>query len=417
MNIPRSAGIILHISSLPSPHGIGDLGPSVYRFADFLQAASVRYWQILPLNYTDEGSGFSPYSGLSAFAGNIFFISPDLLVEDGLLRPDEVEVGQPFPVSPVSFPAMATHKRRLLDSAYQHFTWEASQQLRDEFGQFCHENQSWLEDFALFMALKNHFNGQSWSDWPEEIRKREKKAWQKQKASLAESIEKQAFFQFLFFRQWNRLKAYCAERNISFIGDLPFYVSYDSADVWTYPQYFKLDEQQKPKVMAGVPPDYFSKTGQLWGMPIFDWEMLKKDAYGWWINRIAQNLRMFGLLRLDHFRAFAAYWEVPATEQTAVRGYWVEGKGMDFFPLLQKKFPDLPFIAEDLGEIDQPVHDLIARFQLPGMRVLQFAFYDNMPQSPYAPHHHVAHSVVYTGTHDNNTVAGWYKNGLKATDR
>jgi 4-alpha-glucanotransferase len=230
-------------------------------------------------------------------------------------------------------------------------------------------------------------------------------------------VEQQQFWQFLFFEQWHRLKKYAEERHVYFVGDMPFYVGYDSADVWAHPFFFKLDAQLKPRVVAGVPPDYFSETGQLWGMPIFDWDALKKAGYSWWINRIEQNMKMFTLLRLDHFRAFSAYWEVPATGKTAINGHWVKGMGTDFFTQLKKEYPDMPFIAEDLGEIDQPVKDLIHKFRLPGMRVLQFAFFEDMPHSSYIPHHHTPNSIVYTGTHDNNTAVGWFEKDLTRADK
>lgn len=412
MHIPRSCGIILHISSLPSAYGIGDLGPAAYHFADFLTSASVRYWQILPLNYTEEGSGFSPYSGLSAFAGNTFLISPEVLKEQGLLGADECRPKTDFPPSVVDYPEMVKYKQSVFDAVYRNFRKGRLEDLNRQFSAFCQENRAWLDDYALYMALKTRFGGKPWFDWPAELRNRDEKVLQKAAEELSNDSEKQRFLQFLFYRQWNALKDYCDERQVEFIGDLPIYVGYDSADVWANSQYFKLDEQRKPTVVAGVPPDYFSETGQLWGMPIFDWEKLKHENYAWWISRIAHNLQMFGILRLDHFRAFAAYWEVPASEKTAIGGQWKEGPGTDFFKHLKKKFPDLPFIAEDLGEIDQPVRDLMDQFKLPGMRVLQFAFGDDWPRSVYIPHHHVPNSVVYTGTHDNNTIVGWYEKDL-----
>lgn len=417
MHIPRSCGVILHITSLPSPYGIGDLGPSAYRFADFLESASVRYWQILPLNYTDEGSGFSPYSGLSAFAGNTFLISPELLLEEGLLDSVDVKLEKPFNASSVDFSAVVPYKRNLFDVAYQRFKNAASPELFRLFKRFCKENREWLEDFALYLALKTHFDGKGWSAWPEAIKTRQPAALNRARADLHEEIEKQQFLQFIFFRQWSKLKKYCEDRKIQFIGDLPFYVGHDSSDVWAHPHFFKLNGEMLPLAVAGVPPDYFSKTGQWWGMPVFDWPALKKDQYAWWIQRIEQNMNMFGLLRLDHFLAFSAYWEIPATEKTAMNGAWMKGPGNEFFVLLKKKCPDMPFIAEDLGEIDQPVRDLMVKFNLPGMRVLQFAFGSTMPQSPHIPHHYVPNCIAYTGTHDNNTVVGWFENELTKADK
>jgi 4-alpha-glucanotransferase len=416
MNIPRSCGIILHITSLPSPYGIGDLGPSAYRFADYLESASVKYWQILPLNYTEEGSSYSPYSGISAFAGNTLLISPELLVEDGLLSKKDVNVKRSFEESIVEYSKVLKFKTALFDHAYSNFK-EANAFLRKKFKQFTKTHQDWLENYALYTALKNHFNGKSWDYWPTEIKNRNNEAIEKIKKQLSDSIEKEKFLQFIFFRQWENLQKYCEQKQIKFIGDLPFYVGYDSSDVWSLPQFFKLDDQKKPLLVAGVPPDYFSETGQLWGMPIFDWDNLKRDKYSWWIKRIDHNMKMFGLLRLDHFRAFSAFWEVPADETTAINGSWIKGPGNDFFKLLKKKYDDLPLIAEDLGEIDQPVRDLMSKYNLPGMRVLQFAFGEDMSKTIHIPHHHIPNSIVYTGTHDNNTVVGWFENDLNKEGR
>lgn len=416
MDIPRSSGIILHITSLPSPYGIGDLGPNAYKFADFLETASVRYWQILPLNYTEEGSSYSPYSGISAFAGNTLLISPDLLVEDGLLRKKDLNLKRVFEDSIVEYSKVLQFKKKLFDTAYHNFK-ESSAYYHRKFKSFSKENQLWLEDYALYTALKAHFDGKSWDYWPKDIKNRKAEPIEKLKKQLKEEIEKEKFLQYIFFKQWESLRQYCEEKKINFIGDLPFYVGYDSSDVWSNPQYFKLDDEKKPLLVAGVPPDYFSETGQLWGMPIFDWDNLKRDKYSWWIRRIDQNMKMFGLLRLDHFRAFSAYWEVPADETTAINGSWIKGPGNDFFKVLKKKYDDLPLIAEDLGEIDQPVRDLMAKYNLPGMRVLQFAFGEDISKTIHIPHHHVPNSIVYTGTHDNNTTVGWFENDLSKEDR
>jgi 4-alpha-glucanotransferase len=411
MNIPRSCGIILHITSLPSPFGIGDLGPSAFRFADFLESASVRYWQILPLNYTEEGSSYSPYSGISAFAGNTLLISPELLVEDGLLNKKDLNLKKTFEDSIVEYSKVLKFKTTLFDHAYANFK-NANAFLNRKFKQFCKEQQDWLEDYALYTALKNHYKGKSWDYWPKEVKNRKKQVIEGLKKQLADGIEREKFLQFIFYKQWSNLQKYCEQKKIRFIGDLPFYVGYDSSDVWSLPQFFKLDDEKKPVLVAGVPPDYFSETGQLWGMPIFDWDNLKRDKYSWWIKRIDHNMKMFGLLRLDHFRAFSAYWEVPADETTAINGSWIKGPGNDFFKLLKKKYEELPLIAEDLGEIDQPVRDLMAKYNLPGMRVLQFAFGDDMSKTIHIPHHHIPNCIVYTGTHDNNTVVGWFEHDL-----
>jgi 4-alpha-glucanotransferase len=415
MKIPRSCGIILHITSLPSQFGIGDLGPSAFRFADFLEKASVRYWQILPLNYTEEGSSYSPYSGISAFAGNTLLISPELLVEDGFLSGKDVNVKKPFEDEIVEYSKVLKYKKTLFDYAYQNFK-NANAFIHRKFKQFCKEHKDWLEDYALYIALKDHFK-KSWDYWPSDIKDRKQEPLGKLAKQLKEPIEKEKFLQFVFFKQWGNLQKYCEDKGVQFIGDLPFYIGYDSSDVWANPRFFKLNDEKSPTMVAGVPPDYFSETGQLWGMPIFDWDNLKRDKYSWWVKRIAHNMKMFGLLRLDHFRAFSAYWEVPAYETTAINGSWTKGPGSDFFKLLKKKYDDLPLIAEDLGEIDQPVRDIMAKFDLPGMRVLQFAFGTDMAKSIHIPHHHIPDCIVYTGTHDNNTVVGWLDCDLSKEDK
>ncbi|WP_017731718.1 4-alpha-glucanotransferase [Nafulsella turpanensis] len=407
MNHNRSAGILLHISSLPSPFGIGDLGPESYAFADFLQKSGLTYWQILPLSPTEESSGHSPYSGLSAFAGNILLISPEHLVEEGLLQttdlPEEEKASDQ-----VDFSRATAIKTDLLQRSWQYFKEGASPDLQNEFKTFCKKENEWLQDYSLYAALKKHFGIKSWTDWPEEVRLRKKEALQQLQQQLEGETEQEKYFQFLFYKQWFRLKNYCNERGIKIFGDIPFYVGYDSSDVWSHPDLFKLDDQLEMEVVSGVPPDYFSETGQLWRTPVFKWRERKKEVHHWWVRRIKHSLYIYDLLRLDHFRAFSAFWEVPATEETAINGYWVEGPGEDLFRKLEKEIPDLPLIAEDLGEIDQPVRDLMEQFKLPGMRVLQFAFGDEPGHNPYAPHNHIPHCLVYTGTHDNNTVRGWY---------
>ncbi|MBC7450613.1 MAG: 4-alpha-glucanotransferase, partial [Cytophagales bacterium] len=417
MNIPRSCGIILHITSLPSPFGVGDLGPSAYRFADFLESSYVRYWQILPLNYTDGGSGFSPYSGKSAFAGNTLLISPELLVEDGLLSIEDLYISDSFTTHSADYSKAFDFKMILLNLAYKNFTEHDDHSLVKQFKQFCRKEKDWLEEYAIYSALKKKYNQYSWDYWPENVKNRTKGYLKDLKKEIQEDVEKEKFFQFLFFKQWYALRDYCAQRSIKFIGDMPFYVGYDSSDVWQYPEYFKLDKDKKPLKVAGVPPDYFSETGQLWGMPVFNWKNLKKDDYSWWLKRVHHNIDMFGVVRLDHFRAFAACWEVDASEHTAMNGSWVKSPGMDFFKHLKKKYEHLPLIAEDLGEIDQPVRDLMDKFNLPGMKVLQFGFGKDMPVSIHIPHHHIHNSIAYTGTHDNNTLLGWFEHDLKEGEK
>ncbi len=404
----RSCGILLHITSLPSPYGIGDLGPEAYKFADFMLKSGLTYWQILPLNPVEGDSGYSPYSGLSAFAGNPMLISPELLLDEGYIQEKDLQHKLKFNTSQVDFEKVIQFKKEVLDKSYQSFEKESTQRQSGLFKKFCHEHRHWLDDFADYMAIKNHFGAQAWYDWPTDLRDREKSSMKTFRNKLKESIRKEKFLQFVFFQQWETLKLYCQEQGILFFGDVPFYVGYDSADVWAHADIFKLKNNKKPEAVAGVPPDYFSETGQLWGMPVFDWKKLKKQKYAWWLDRISQNLNMFDLIRLDHFRAFSAYWQVPAGEKTAINGSWKKGPGKRFFRKLSKQHPDMPIIAEDLGDIDQPVYDLMDKFGMPGMKVLLFAFGDGMPQNAYIPHHHTENTVVYTGTHDNNTSLGWF---------
>jgi 4-alpha-glucanotransferase len=404
MNINRSSGVILHISSLYNTFGVGDFGPSAYRFADYLATTGIRYWQTLPLNYTDGGRGFSPYSCLSAFAGNPMFISPELLLEDGLLETTDL-LEHTFEENIVEFDKVFAYKMSLLNKAFERF--EKTEQ--PDFKSFCKKQAYWLDDFTLFLSLKNFYQGAWWLEWPAEIKNRDTRALNKIKKTLEHSIVKEKFIQYLFFKQLALLRTYVTQKNIQFIGDMPFYVSHDSADVWKHPELFKLFKDGRPAKVAGVPPDMFSETGQLWGMPIFNWSALKKTGYDWWIKRITHTLLMCDIIRLDHFRAFSAYYEISATEHTAANGKWVKAPGNDLFKKIQQIHADMPFIAEDLGEIDQPVWDLMKKFDLPGMKLLQFAFFDDAPTSIHNPHNYVPHCISYTGTHDNNTLQGWWK--------
>ncbi len=412
MDLPRSSGVILHISSLYTPHGIGDFGPSAYAFADFLDRTGIHFWQTLPLNYTDAGRGYSPYSCLSAFAGNPLYISLDELVKENLLEASDLQPPS-FEEHVVEFEKVHPYKSALLEKAFRTF----QQKDQKDFLLFCKKNKHWLNDFALFLALKKHYNDCWWLDWPAGIRDREPRALKKIAHTLEPEIYKEKFLQYFFFKQLDALRAYCKEKNIRFIGDMPFYVSHDSSDVWMHPNYFKLHLDKRPAKVCGVPPDLFSETGQLWGMPIFRWGELKKDHYIWWVNRIKQTLNMCDIVRLDHFRAFSAFWEVDASEATAQNGKWMKGPGRDFFKVLKTHYEDLPFIAEDLGDIDQPVWNIMDEFHLPGMKILQFAFTEYTPESIHSPHHHVPHGIVYTGTHDNNTVRGWYDHEVNEEKR
>ncbi|WP_018343770.1 4-alpha-glucanotransferase [Cytophaga aurantiaca] len=403
MKINRSCGALLHISSLYNSSGIGDFGPSAYSFADYLSNCGMTYWQTLPLNYTDGGRGFSPYSCLSAFAGNPLFISPEILLKEDLLLPEDI-TNPIFEEHHVEFDKAYAYKMGLLTKAFERFEKKDA----SEFNTFCSEHAYWLDDFTLFLSIKNFHGGAWWLEWPKELKNREASAITKIKKTLEHDIKKQKFIQYQFFKQLNTLKNYCNYKNIKFIGDMPFYVSHDSSDVWKHREYFKLSKDGSPAKVAGVPPDMFSETGQLWGMPVFNWSALQKTQYDWWVKRVKHTLLMCDIIRLDHFRAFSAYYEIPASEHTAVNGKWTKTPGNSFFNTLKKMLNDLPFIAEDLGEIDQPVIDLIEKFRLPGMKLLQFAFSEHTATSIHSPHNYKQNNVVYTGTHDNNTLLGWY---------
>jgi 4-alpha-glucanotransferase len=403
----RGSGILLHIISLPSPYGIGDLGPWAYKFADFLAETKQGFWQILPLNPTNPAYGNSPYSSFSAFAANKLLISPELMVQEGLLTKRDLEPLPFFSKGGCGYDAVISYKEELFNRAYERFTKNKTDEY--DYERFCLENSDWLGDFSLFVVLKEHFYGKVWNGWQREIRDREPDSLQKAKGQFKNRIDKEKFFQFIFFKQWFSLKNYCNQKGIQFIGDMPLYVNYDSTDVWANPEIFELTEEKKPLVVSGVPPDYFSQTGQLWGNPIYKWNTLRETGYRWWIQRIAHNLNLYDSVRIDHFRGFVAYWEVPAGEKTAINGRWVEAPAEDFFNVLLKRFSYLPIIAEDLGIITPEVREIMRRFKLPGMRVLLFAFGEDPSRHPYAPHNYVEECAVYTGTHDNNTVRGWFE--------
>jgi len=402
----RGSGILLHITSLPSPYGVGDLGTWAYRFIDFLAEAKQSFWQILPLNPTDPIYQNSPYHGISAFAYNPLLISPELMVKDGLLDETDLHPLPNYPKGQVDYDAVVAYKKKLFQLAYERFKKEGKNY---EYEKFCLENSHWLEDFSLFVSLRIQFRGQAWNKWPREIRDREPKALQSVKDKLHERIEMEKFLQYIFLKQWHSLKQYCYQKDIHIIGDMPIYVDYDSVDLWTNPELFKLDNEKKPFVVAGVPPDYFSKTGQLWGNPVYRWEVMKARGYDWWVQRMEHNLKMVDFVRIDHFRGFVAYWEVPATKKTAITGKWIEVPAMDFFDKLTKKFSCLPIIAEDLGLITPDVREIMNHFEFLGMKVLLFAFSKDFSKNPYIPHNLVKNCVLYTGTHDNNTIRGWFE--------
>ena len=408
MKLKRASGVLLHPTSLPSPDGIGDLGPQAYRWIDFLVEAGCGLWQVLPLGPT--GYGDSPYQCFSAFAGNPFLVSPEILLQDGLLTEADVADRPDFPADRVDYGPVITWKLTLLDRAFANFKAGASHQLRDEFTAFRSREAAWLNDFAAFMALKEANGGVGWNNWPEAQRKREPQAMSA--AYQSEAFQRHAFRQFLFFRQWWALRHYTNERGIKIIGDIPIFVAYDSADAWSHPELFYMDEQGLPTVVAGVPPDYFSPTGQLWGNPLYRWDVHRQSGYAWWFERLRATLRQVDLIRLDHFRGFAGYWEVRAGMATAEVGEWKPGPGKDFLYALQHTLGDLPIIAEDLGLITPDVVELRDAFNLPGMRILQFGF--GSPTDAFLPHNYVRNCVVYTGTHDNDTVKGWYKTAPKA---
>jgi 4-alpha-glucanotransferase len=401
----RASGILAHVTSLPSGYGIGDLGPGARRWVDDLHAAGQCWWQALPLGPT--GYGNSPYQSLCSFAGNELLISPDDLIEDGLLRPGDREGSAPGGAW-VDYAAVIPFKERLLDIAWRNFSDGARSDLRSAFEAFCREQSHWLDDYALFRALKARFGGAAYLDWPAELAHREPAALKSARRELAAQCEQTRFAQFLLFRQGGRLKDYARAKGLRLLGDLPFYVSPDSSDVWAEPRLFRLDERSRPLFVAGVPPDYFSATGQLWGNPVYDWPAHQRTGYQWWIDRLRALLAHVDMIRLDHFRAFAAAWHVPAGSATAGTGSWVPGPGADFFAAAEAALGGLPFIAEDLGLITPDVMALRDRFGLPGMRVLQFAF-DGHSDNLHLPDNYVHNTVVYTGTHDNPTTRAWFE--------
>ncbi|MCI0694669.1 4-alpha-glucanotransferase [candidate division KSB1 bacterium] len=411
----RGSGILLHITSLPSAYGVGDFGPEAYRFADFLTEAQQCFWQFLPLNPTQSMLGHSPYSSHSAFAGNPLLISPELLEQEGILRAADLPRAPSFRDGRVDFPSVIDYKKKLLAAACQQYKGRLAKD--HEFEHFCRENAHWLDDYALFAVLKEHFHEAGWDSWPVALRDRDPQALREAEKHFHDQILPKKFVQYLFYRQWFALKNYCKNKNLQLIGDLPIYVSFDSVDVWANPELFKLDEEKRPVVVAGVPPDYFSATGQLWGNPVFNWEKLRETRYAWWAKRLEHNLKLCDIIRLDHFRGFVAYWEVPAGETMAINGKWVEAPVEDFFKIMFRHFPGLKIIAEDLGEITPDVREWIHRLGLPGMRVLMFAFGDDLATNLHAPHNYPENCVVYTGTHDNNTVRGWFKNEAGAETR
>ena len=409
----RQSGVLMHISSLPGKYGIGSFGQSAYDFVDFLVRTKQRYWQILPLGTTSYGD--SPYQSFSAFAGNTYFIDFDILIEEGLLNEADVK-GADFGDDPrkVDYAKIFDARRPIMEKAVARFL--KADDLSD-YESFVEQNAAWLEVFAEYMAIKEHFDNLAWTEWPDEaIRRREAASLASYREKLADKLTYHRVTQYLFFKQWLRLKAYANEHHIEIVGDMPIYVAADSADVWAHPQFFKTDAVGKPTCVAGCPPDEFSETGQLWGNPIYDWEAMDKDGYAWWIERLRESFKIYDIVRIDHFRGFESYWEVPADSETSATGKWVKGPDYKLFAAVKEALGDLNIIAEDLGFMTDEVIELRERTGFPGMKILQFAFNPD-DESIDSPHLAPNNSVMYTGTHDNNTVLGWYKDEIDDATR
>ena len=402
----RSSGILLHPTSLPGKYGIGSLGKEAFAFVDFLKKANQKLWQIFPLGPT--GYGDSPYQSFSSFAGNPYLINFDLLIEQNLLTEEDLKnINFGENEEYIDYGAIYNQKYPLLRKAYENFKILDNKDLKEKFETFKTENESWLNDYSLYISLKNHFKGLPWNEWPKEIKNRYERAIAKYKKEIADDIEYHNFIQFLFFSQWSNLKKYANDNGIKIIGDIPIFVAADSADAWANPEIFLFDHDLKPSKVAGVPPDYFSPTGQLWGNPLYNWRRLKKTKYKWWIDRVKANLSLCDIIRIDHFRGFEAYWAVPFGEPTAENGKWEKGPGIDLFNAIKEQLGELPIIAEDLGLMTQGVIDLRDATGFPGMKILGFAF-DSGEENDYLPHSYPRNCVVYTGTHDNDTIKGWF---------
>jgi 4-alpha-glucanotransferase len=412
MKFSRASGILLHPTSLPGRCGVGDFGPEAYRFVDFLHAAGAKLWQVLPLNPT--GYGDSPFQCFSASAGNPILISPEKLVERGVLNERDLQGIPAFPADTTEFGSVIRCKTPILRKAADRFFTSGSVD-RTEFDKFCIDHAGWLDEFALFMALKNQHDLVAWTKWSRAFALRDPEALRAASIELADEIAAIKYWQFEFFRQWNELREYAHARGIRIIGDIPIYVAHDSSDVWANRDLFLLDANGNPQKIAGVPPDYFSATGQLWGNPIYNWPLMKQQNYAWWVERFRAAMRLYDYVRIDHFRGFEAYWEVPGTDKTAEHGKWIKGPGAELFAVLQREFGELPIIAENLGVITPEVEAIRHEFGFPGMAILQFAF-GNDPQGPsFRPHNYPREVVAYTGTHDNDTVVGWW-NSSGASD-
>ncbi len=407
MSFPRASGILLHPTSLPGQFGIGDFGREAYQFIDFLASTGQRIWQILPLGPT--GYGNSPYQCHSVFAGNPLLISLERLGEDKFLEPADLDNAPSLPKDRVDYDSVIKFKVPLLKKSFENFWSKAATSEQKQFEVFCQQNASWLETYSLFMALKEAHGFAAWNTWEEDIQRRYPKSLEYWSKKLNYEIDYNKYQQYEFFKQWFKLKKYCNEHGISLIGDMPLFIALDSVEVWSHPEMFYLDDNGKPTVVAGVPPDYFSKTGQLWGNPLYRWDVIARDGYVWWIERFRATRDLVDIIRLDHFRGFEKYWEVPGIDATAMNGRWVPGPGAELFQAMQNALGSLPIIAEDLGVITPEVDALREQFGFPGMRVLQFTFGSDLKADDYRPHNYPRNCVVYTGTHDNNTTIGWFR--------
>jgi 4-alpha-glucanotransferase len=410
MAFPRSTGILLHPISLPSRGGIGDFGPAAYQFLDFLAAARQGLWQVLPLG--PPANGNSPYSSTSAFAGNPLLISLERLADRGWIKHSQLQ-RIPETVGRIDYEEVRAGKLPLLVASARRFLDSAPQEARSRFEQFCRETAWWLDDFVLYDALRDRSGGQSWKEWPAKLARRQAKALDSVRTELAAEIDARRVIQFFFWEQWHALRQYCAQKSIRVVGDIAIFVDYDSADIWAQPELWRLRDDLEPEVVSGVPPDAFSATGQRWGNPLYNWDVMRARGYKWWVQRLRWATQTCDLIRLDHFRGFAQFWEIPATEETAMHGRWVDGPQDEIFDKLKEELGGLPFFAEDLGYITPDVHALREKHQIPGMAVLQFAFGDPGAHA-YLPHRLTPDRVVYTGTHDNDTTVGWWNS--KATE-
>lgn len=413
-NYERGAGILLHISSLPGAPYIGDIGQPAIAFAEFLHQSAQSVWQMLPINPTAATQGYSPYSSLSSMAGNPLLISMEALVRDGWL--DRKDLQRTSSSAKVQFSRVGEYKQKLLRKAWKRWNKTSSPAEKTAFTDYCARQDYWLNSYALYTLLKQIHKDAPWFRWRSQYRDRDQAALQKLRDDYADEFDYIRWVQMIFDRQWQALKSFCSSLDISLLGDVPIYVAHDSADVWSHRGIFALNDEGMPAEIAGVPPDLFNADGQLWGMPVFNWNVLKETRYRWWVQRFRRNLQWFNLVRLDHFRGFSSYWSVPAGAKSAKTGKWIQGPGDHFFEIIEEELSGLPFVAEDLGEIDQPVYLLRDKFNLPGMNVLQFAFGEDMPASNYLPHQYTRNSIVYTGTHDNNTTVGWF-NEASRTER